>query len=738
MGKTFAPLDLISTAAAPASEGRGVSFQPGESSATLEALWTARWHLLAWVMAALCAAAAYGLLTPPVYRADALIQLEEPPGTAALSPGMRELMGGAEPRSLTEIEIIRSRMVLGEAAEALNLRWEATPRRLPVVGDLLRRVPLPDPGWAFLKPYAWHGEEVALGRFSLPEAWHDMRLTLTSTGAGGFLLDLPDGRRLAGRVGAELADTESGVALFVTALDGAAGREFTLRMRPDLAVVESLRKRLRAVERGRQTSILEISFQAPDPARAQAALAAILSVYVAQNVSRSSAEAQSSLDFIASQLPEAEAAVVEAQERLNAYRQSQLSVDLAFETEALLTRATEIEAQLNRLQLEEEDIRTRYTPNHRVYRTLLANRAQLEEQLAEVRAQTAGLPETQKEIFNLTREVEVAQEVYVQMRNRAQELRVIRASTIGNVRVIDRARAPASPIAPRMPLVLVVGALAGLCLGLAATLLGGLLRRSVQDGAEIEAVGLPVFATINRAGRSTGRRAGSGPLPILASAFPDDLAVESLRSLRTALHFGMLDSDGRALAITSPAPEAGKSFVAVNLAAVAAQSGLRVCLVDADMRRGYLRRYLSLPRNTPGLAEHLAGQLDLEEALHVDAATGLTLLPAGRYPPNPSELLMRRSFRSLVSTLGERYDLVILDTPPALAVTDSQIVARHASMTLAVIRHDRTLSRDLDALQAVFRGAGLRLQGAILNDIAPGRARAGAGAYRYAYGPRHA
>jgi len=430
--------------------------------------------------------------------------------------------------------------------------------------------------------------------------------------------------------------------------------------------------------------------------------------------------------------------VAVAQERLNAYRQRRLSVDLAFETEALLTRATEIEAQLNRLELEEEDIRTRYTPNHRVYRTLLANRAQLEGQLAEVRAQTAGLPDTQKEIFNLTRDVEVAQEVYLQLRNRAQELRVIRASTIGNVRVIDRARAPGSPVAPNLPLVLMVGALAGLCLGLAVILLAGLLRRSVQDGAEIEAQGLPVFATVNRAGRSTGRRAGSGPLPILASVAPEDLAIESLRSLRTALHFGMLDSDGRTLAITSPAPEAGKSFVAVNLAAVAAQSGLRVCLVDADLRRGYLRRYLALPRATPGLAEHLAGQSELDDVLHVDEASGLTLLPSGRYPPNPSELLMRRSFRSLLATLGERYDLVILDTPPALAVTDSQIVARHAAMTLAVIRHDRTLLRDLDALQSVFRGAGLRLQGAILNDIAPGRARAGAGAYRYAYGPRRA
>lgn len=705
--------------------------------AVLSTLWGGKsWIMLA-LFLALSAGAFVALRETPLYQAQALMQLETRSGTLGLPQGMQELLGGAagsKSPGEAEIEIMRSRMVMREAALALDLQVSAVPRPLPVMGMLPTRLALPDLGWHFLTPYQWGNEAITVGELEVPEAWLGTHLVLRIAGPDQFAITLPDGKLIEGHVRQRLALSNDAFSLVVDRLEGPVGREFLLMRRQLSETVGSLQTQFAVSETPRGSSILQLRFTDSDPRKAERILDAVAQAYVSQNIARSAVSAQNSLTFIDEQLPMAEAAVSIAQNALNAYRQSQRSVDVDYETRSLLERATTIETQLSALALEEEDLKDRYTVNHPAYRALLQNRITLEAQLEELRNSSAELPETQKEIFNLSRDLEVAQQVYVQLLNRQQELRVVRASTVGSVRIIDNAWASDIRIAPRTSRLLALSAVIGLIVGTGAVLLRRALRRGIRGAQEIEAIGLPVFATIPFSNAAANHRSRKGALPILALTLSDDPVIEALRSLRTSLHFGMLDAETNTIVVTSAAPQAGKSFTAVNLAVVAAQAGQKVCLIDADLRRGYIRRYFGQTRGMPGLADYLAQTRTLEEVLVDGPVQGLSVICTGRFPPNPSELLMRASFGELLASLDTRYDLVIVDSPPALAVTDPVIIGRHTGARIIVARHLETMMGEVDAVRRAFEAAGSRLNGAILNGYKAGEdTRYGGQSYAYNY-----
>lgn len=680
--------------------------------------------------------------TNPTYQADALFQLEEKTGSMVLPSSMAGMVD-RDPRSVTEIEIIRSRMVLGQAVADQNLDWRIEPDVAPVVGTMLARhgVALIDAlaPEAFARP----GESIDLDHLVVPPRWLNRDVDLVVLTADRFRLTLPDGSEVDGAVGARITLADTGFSMGIRALAAPPGRRFLIRQVDELTAIDALRSRLSVSERGRSSGILEVRLVGEDVRENVRALEAVTQAYLSQNVRRSAAEAESSLTFIREQLPQAERNLREAEAALNEFRQRQVTVDLSLETETILGQITRIEADLAQSQRREDELAQRYTPVHPSYRALLDDRRRLETRLADLREQVGALPETQRQILNLTRNVELAQRIYTELLTRAQEVDVLRASTIGNARVLDPAAARPQPIAPRAARVLMVALLLGSLGGVALVLLRNRLRKGVQDGSELERLGLPLFATVNynKLYDTDGRR--NGRLPIIAMEQTADITVEALRSMRTSLHFGMLDARTPTLCITSSHPDAGKSFLAVNLAVVAAQAGQRVCLVDTDLRRGQLRRYFDVPRDHPGVAEVIAGDVTAEDVLVEGPVETLLFLSNGRYPPNPSELLMRPDFSRLVDWCGQRFDLTIFDTPPALAVTDPVIVARNVGTTILVARHDVTQSGEVEAAMKTFSSAGLRLSGAVLNGFDPRKARRrhaqgyGYGyGYRYAYKPR--
>lgn len=676
--------------------------------------------------------------TEPTWQADALLQLEEQSAALALPSTLSEMVNN-DPRSATEIEILRSRMVLGQAVADLNLDWRVMPDRAPVAGTLLARHDVPLADLVLPDRFARPGDRVALRELIVPPGWVGRPLRLTAGDGGRFRLVTPDGAALDGAVGTALTLPELGFTITLDAIEAPAGRAWSIVQVGESAAIAALRGRLSVSERGRGSGILELRLTGPSPAENIRALNAILAAYQRQNIARSAAQAEGSLSFIRDQLPQAEADLRAAEAALNAFRREQVSVDLTLETQTILTQVSRIEGELAELQRREDELALRFTPAHPTYRLLLEERARLAERLEGLRERVGALPETQRQIVNLTRDLELAQRLHLDLLTRAQQVEVLRASTIGSVRIIDEAAASGGPVAPRRQMFLAVGLLIGAGAGAGLVLLRNWLRKGIQDTADLERLGLPALATINysRAADSRGRRKGA--LPILALDQPADTAVEAFRSLRTSLHFGMLEARTPSLTVTSSHPGAGKSFVATNLAVVTAQSGQRVCLIDADLRRGQLRRHFGLPRHLPGLADVLAGDRAVADVLAAGPVDNLYLVTTGRYPPNPSELLMRAEMGALVAWCAEHFDLTIFDTPPALAVTDPVVIARATGAAVVVARHDVTLPGEIDAVMKAFAAAGLRLSGGILNGFDPRKAKAGYGygyGYRYDYGRR--
>jgi tyrosine-protein kinase Etk/Wzc len=312
----------------------------------------------------------------------------------------------------------------------------------------------------------------------------------------------------------------------------------------------------------------------------------------------------------------------------------------------------------------------------------------------------------------------------------------VKEGTLGNVRILDAAIVPVKPVAPKKARVLALSLLLGLAGGVALAFARRALDQGIEDPEVLEReFSIGVHASVPQSARqrivASRARPGEG-IPVLARVGSDDLAVESLRSLRTSLQFALLEATSNIVTVGGPAPNVGKSFVTVNLAHLLGEAGKRVLVVDADMRRGHLHRYYAGER-APGLSDVIAGAASLADAVRETASHNVHFLATGAIPPNPSELLASERFARTLAQLSAGYDLVLLDTPPILAVTDAAILGRLAGVNLLVLRAGRHPLREITAaLRALGRG-GVRVHGFVLNGVQLDRGLGRKNTFHYQY-----
>ncbi|CAD5260458.1 MULTISPECIES: polysaccharide biosynthesis tyrosine autokinase [Halomonadaceae] len=697
---------------------------------------------------------------PRIYQADALVQIETRGSNLAFMESLGEPQQG-NPTS-AELEILQSRMVLGETADRLDLAIQVEPRRLPVVGDFLVHhgvnqqwfesltpefirqwlADSVDDAWS--NPYVWAGESLRVARFDVPEENVGGEHVLRLLDGGEFELLLEEETLLTGSVGETVQNDELGYRLFVSQAEAHPGAEFTLVRTSALSAISELKNRFEIIPRGLESGVYELTLNGADQNQIQPTLDTLTSVFLTQNVQRHSEEAEKQIAFLNEQIPQVSNQLSDAEGMLNDYRAQRDSVDLTFETQNLLTRVVDVENQLGELAMREADLAERYRPSHPNYQTLLRQRGQLEAERDRLNALVSELPETQQEVLRLTRDTQVNQQVYVQLLNQLQEMRLVKAGTVGNVRILDAAMLSPGTIAPRIPLITAVSGLFGALLAMLLVIVRMLLSRSIKTPEQLEELGLPVYATLPNSGEQAGlterirpRRAKKAQevfRGLLAVKKPAEIAVEALRGLRTSLYFAMLESDNNRLMITGASPGVGKSFIAANLAAVCAQAGQKVLLIDADMRRGHLHHAFH-GKGIKGLSELLARRISVEEAIRHSELDGLDYVARGSVPPNPSELLMQQSFHDFLDTISQHYDLVIVDTPPILAVTDASVVGKLVGTSLMVVRFDTNPPGEIKAAKRRLESAGVRLKGGILNGVKkPTSSRHGYyGSYLYAY-----
>ncbi len=278
----------------------------------------------------------------------------------------------------------------------------------------------------------------------------------------------------------------------------------------------------------------------------------------------------------------------------------------------------------------------------------------------------------------------------------------------------------------------------GLLAGLGLAFLRNSLRPGIKNVDDIEQhLGLHVFATVPHSGDQAALNTNVADkklgMHLLANAYPEDPGVESLRSLRTALQFAMLDAANNVVLITGATPSIGKSFTSANFAAVLGTGGKRVLLIDADMRKGHIHQSFGLARGH-GLSELIAGSQTLAQVIHKDVSQQLDLITTGTLPPNPAELLMSPTTVQLLQNLASQYDIVLIDTPPVLAVSDTQVIAPQAGTVFLVARSEVSTLGELQESAKRLKQSGVAVRGVIFNDVNISKRRYGyGGGYGYKY-----
>ena len=731
---------VVSQNLQPESEGQeGLNLHD-----VLDTLYDHRWLIAITTAVVTLLGGIYALMASPVYEANMMVQVEDNVGsTNAIMGEMGQMMQAKTPVS-AEMELIRSRMVVSRAVDNLRLYIGVAPKQFPLVGGWLARRAkgLSEPGlWglSFMKGYVWGQEHLEVGQFNVPQSWLGRAFTLERGEGKSYTLIAPDGQRYAGTVGElQSFDTTYGsVGIQVPDFEAKPGAHYFLTRYPTQGFVESLQGSLKIAEKGRGSSMIGVSLEGANPWWITNVLNEIGKEYVRQNVDRRAEEAANTLKFLDTQLPQLRQELDQAETTYNNFRNAKGTVNLSEEGSNLFKLGTELQTKLFELRQKRDDLASRYTSAHPSVQLVERQLEQLRSENERIAREIRRLPQLEQETLRLARDVKANNELYVNLLNSAQQLKLVKAGKVGNVRLIDPAVTPLRPIKPQRSMIVLGAALIGLALGGALAWLRKMLHGGIKDPSEIErALGMTVYATVPHSDRqgqlSKQAQERKGEKVLLATDSHNDAAVESLRSLRTAMQFAMLDAPSNLVLISGPTPGLGKSFVAVNFAAVLAAGGKRVLVIDGDLRKGYLHLYFGIERGH-GLSEVVAGTVNPAEAVHANIAQGLDFMSTGQLPPNPSELLMHPHLKAFLQFASQHYDYVIIDSPPVLSVSDTAVLGAQVGATFLVARESTTSLGELEACTKRLNQSGVHVRGVIFNDVKPRMGRYGYG-YGYRYG----
>ncbi|KFK97888.1 MULTISPECIES: tyrosine-protein kinase Wzc [unclassified Serratia (in: enterobacteria)] len=673
-----------------------------------------RWLIIAVTSVFLTLGVLYSLLATPIYRADALVQVEQNSGNSLLK-NINQMLPNGQPDSAPEIELLKSRMILSKTVEDLNLDTVIEQKYFPVFGKIFVRLTKEPAG------------KIAISRLVLPDEWgDDPTIEVIINDGKHFSVNRDEAIFAEGIIGTLLRKGD--FSILISDVNAKAGTSFFVTKVPELKVINSILDVFNVQDKGKNTGVLGLSYTGSDPILNQKILNSITNNYLAQNVERKSEEDARSLEFLRGQLPKVRNSLDASENLLNKYRQQNDSVDLSLEAKSVLDSIVSVDAQLNELTFKEAEISKLYTVEHPSYRALLEKKKVLEDERDKLNKRVSSMPKTQQEILRLSRDVQSGQEIYMQLLAKEQELSISKASTVGNVRIIDQAVTQDIPVQPKKVIIISLSLILGVMLSIGYVLIRSFLYNGIESPEQLEELGINVYASVplsewqrkqdltlaNK--RKTKKTTPNDTSLLLTYGNPADLAVEAIRSLRTSLHFAMMEAKNNILMISGASPGIGKTFISANLAAVIAQSGLKVLFMDCDMRKGYAHELLG-GDSRYGLSDVLSGKLNAQSAIQKTKYDNFDFIARGQNPPNPSELLMHNRFTELLEYVGEEYDIVLVDTPPILAVTDAAIIGKLAGTALMVARFEINSPKEVDVSIKRFEQNGVDIKGVILNAV---------------------
>lgn len=714
----------------------------------IHTVWHGKWLILFFTLVSTLLAFIYAFGQTPIYKADSMLQVES---QKAAIPGIEDIagLGGDDTSVGTELEIIKSRKILGQAVKNLKLDISAQPKKVPLFGNLFKKYFSPNDTnkppliWDkfddYIHPYAWGNERIKIESLNTPNEWLNKTLILTKAGDEKFKMFLNDKLLIKGKIGQPSSSKNGLFSIFVSELSGVPGTQFSATKLSKLKATENLQKTIQASEKGKKTGIISLALEGKDKKRIVETLDFISKTYLEQNKSRSSEEASNALKFLEEQIKPVKQNADNAEAGLKQYRTQNQTADMSMETQAVLDVVAGIETELQTLSLKKDELNQKFTDNHPTIQAITTQQNKLLKRKDNTLAKISKLPETQQKLLKLESDYRVANTIYIDLLNKIQEFKIAKASSVGNAYIVDTAVVYDLPVKPKKGLILALGVLLGGMLGVITVFLKKALHRTVDSPEKIEeALGLPVYATvpISAGVKLTGSLSNKNrkQKSLLALENPTDPAIESLRSLRTSLHFALLEAKNNIVMITGPSPSIGKSFISSNFAAVLATGEQRILLIDADMRKGYLHKLLN-QKVSPGLSDLISENASIDEAIHTVAVGNdkMDIITRGKTPPNPSELLMHSNFEKLLNKFSESYDLILIDTPPVHAVTDPTIIGKHSGVVFMVARSEHHSMKEIEYAVTRLSQTGIETKGFIFNGYNPKKSTYGYGGYGYSY-----
>ena len=487
------------------------------------------------------------------------------------------------------------------------------------------------------------------------------------------------------------------------------------------------------------TNIIRISVEHENPQLVSKLANKVAEVFIAQNLKENSKQARRTKEFIQAQLEEVQKKLINSENSLKRFKEQEAPSGIAIKLEE---RLMALEADKNKFS--------------KTYTDLHPDIIKIDQQIEELREQLKDLPETELTYARLTREVEINDNIYRDLKAKLESARIAESEKIEYVSLVEPALTPQAPVSPNRRLNYLLGAVLGLLLGLSATFLVEQLDTSIGTIEDVEGyLKLPALGIIPYL--KTGDEKSNSLLQrlwpkqpksskdkflrlrkqLLVNYSSTSPIFEAYRMLRTNIQneiFKDKEGQGKIILLSSSGPEEGKSITISNLAIAMAQGGIRTLLIDADMRRSTIHKIFGLENKEPGLCDvlrgshkvedvirrftdFLMGELGPEEALKVPGLDNLHILTSGSIPAMPAELLSSSDMDALLRTLRDKYDLILIDTPPILAVADTTIIADKTDGVILVYRVGKIARSVLMRTKTQLIESGAKVKGIILNNI---------------------
>ena len=665
-------------------------------------------------LAVMLLAVLYLLLAPPVYRADTVIEI----GTQLRSPLLPSLANAERGAPAVEAPVVSGEMEVLRSRELL----------IPVILAAGADVELSGAKrFGFLPIGSRHGVEVPV--FQVPQAQRDLAFALTVEAGHWELFDPAGAKVAAGPVGKKVQFARGGepAEILVNAPYGTPALRFTLCANNLLEVYEGVLKRLKMFEPARQSNILRISYEDNAAARSAAVLNGLVGRYLEEAITRRSRESDKALAYLEMQLAKLKDRVSAAEDDVRLQQGRGSATPFATEAESALRQRSDLERQRVELSIKQQQLAQTLTPQHPERAAVAAQLGTVQHALDRLEASLRQFPEQQRELLPLQRELQISNQLYLSMRTHVQQLRINGASGLASARQLDAAVEPFEPARPRAAAVLSIGAGMGLLLALLSVLTMRSLQPTVSDLHGYETfTSPPTVGVIPQSDAQTRLMNSSmkddaveelGTHRLLVRAAPDDPAVEGLRSVHLSLMLRTQTSDCRIVTITAPSSGTGKAFIAANLAALMAETGKRVLLIDSDMRNPGVHDLVGLDQYAPGLADLLGGQRSLDQVIHPHAAIAMDVILQGTPTTNPGGILLSPALAETLAALRERYDDIVINAAPLLPSSDALSVGRLADVVLLVVRAEQSLLRETRMAQRRLEQAGIRLEGILVNGV---------------------